>query len=161
MCTVVFVGVEGAESTNHVFFGCLIARFSWCCLRDAFGWAGCPSSLSDALGDHVWGGKIPIRLKFFIIAGVTWAIWRSRNRMAIEKTVPQKPLGCNSFGCCLCAEMAAVAGSFWSSKHRDPGREDEDVVPKPLSEQWEYFGHCGTMSTTCCVVVFSVSCATC
>ena len=38
------------------------------------------------------GGKIPIRLKFFIIAGVTWAIWRSRNKMAIEKLFPKNPL---------------------------------------------------------------------
>ena len=82
----------GAESTGHVFFGCSIARFTWCCIRDALGWAGCPSSLSDALDDHVWGGKIPIRLKFFIIVGVTWAIWRSRNKMAIEKLFPKNPL---------------------------------------------------------------------
>lgn len=29
------------ETTNHIFFGCSIARLTWCCLRDAFGWVGC------------------------------------------------------------------------------------------------------------------------
>ena len=78
------------ETTNHVFFGYSVARFTWCCLRDAFGWAGCPSNLGDVLGDKFLGVmKIPAHLKLFVIVGITWAIWRSRNKMAIEKLFPK------------------------------------------------------------------------
>ena len=44
------------ETNNHVFFGCSIPRFAWCCLRDAFGWARCPTDLSDLMGVSVAGG---------------------------------------------------------------------------------------------------------
>ena len=59
------------ESTNHVFFGCSISRFAWCCLRDAFGWAGCPSNWSDLMGDKVTKGmRLYNRLKIFVFAGI-------------------------------------------------------------------------------------------
>ena len=81
------------ETTNHVFFGCSVARFTWCCLRDTFDWAERPSNLGDVLGDKFLGVmKIPAHLKLFVIAGITWAIWRSRNKMAIEKLFPKNLL---------------------------------------------------------------------
>jgi hypothetical protein len=59
------------ESTNHVFFGCSISRFAWCCLRDAFSWAGCPSNWSDLMGDKVTKGmRLYNRLKIFVFAGI-------------------------------------------------------------------------------------------
>ena len=81
------------ETNNHVFFGCLISRFAWCCLRDAFGWARCPTDLSDLMGVSVAGGpRLTNHLTTFIFAGFAWAIWRSRNNMAIERCFPGNPL---------------------------------------------------------------------
>lgn len=36
-----------AETINHIFFQCPLGAFIWCCIRDAFGWEGFPSSLTD------------------------------------------------------------------------------------------------------------------
>lgn len=78
------------EISDHIFFRCPLATYSWCCLRDTFGWYSFPTSTADfmeswlhnALGVHK-------ALYLFIYAGFLWATWRKRNKMAIEKTFPK------------------------------------------------------------------------
>jgi hypothetical protein len=81
------------ESARHVFFECSLARFAWGCLRDALGWDRCPMSASDLLGDGFAAeSKVPKHVNLFIFEGMSWAIWRARNKMAIEKSFPKTPL---------------------------------------------------------------------
>jgi hypothetical protein len=35
------------ESTNHIFFQCVLASFCWCVVRDALGWPFSPSCPND------------------------------------------------------------------------------------------------------------------
>ena len=63
------------ETNNHVFFGCSISRFAWCCLRDAFVWAGCPSNFNDLMNVNFSSGlMLTNHLKVFVFAGFVWAI---------------------------------------------------------------------------------------
>ena len=41
-------------------------------------------------GNH--GSMLTNHLKIFVFAGIAWAIWRSRNKMAIEQCFPSNPL---------------------------------------------------------------------
>ena len=36
-------------------------------------------------------GPLPTRLLMFIFAGFAWALWMTRNKMAIEKSFPKTP----------------------------------------------------------------------
>jgi hypothetical protein len=36
-------------------------------------------------------GPLPARLLMFIFAGFAWALWMTRNKMAIEKSFPKTP----------------------------------------------------------------------
>jgi hypothetical protein len=36
-------------------------------------------------------GPLPARLVMFIFAGFAWALWTTRNKMAIEKSFPKTP----------------------------------------------------------------------
>jgi hypothetical protein len=52
------------------------------------------------------------KLSLFVFAEVAWALWKSRNKMALEKTISFASTGDNPLRHCVCAEMeAAVEGS--------------------------------------------------
>jgi len=80
------------ESVSHIFFTCSLARFVWACLSEIFG-GTIPYSW-----DELHGGKLTnmfktnMRLSLFLFAGIAWSIWRTRNKMAIEKVFPQNPI---------------------------------------------------------------------
>jgi hypothetical protein len=81
------------EDVNHIFFRCSIARLTWCGVRDSLGWAECPTSWElwrDKWGKGALG--IPKRLGIVLFAGVAWALWINRNKMAIERSFPKDPL---------------------------------------------------------------------
>lgn len=63
----------------------------WCCLRDSFGWEGFPTSSSDLLDGWLSKPDKNKNLGLFFFAGFLWAIWRVRNKMAIERKFPRKP----------------------------------------------------------------------
>jgi hypothetical protein len=49
------------------------------------------------IGQFAWGclssnPSLPYRLSLFLFAGLAWALWNSRNKMAIEKRFPSNPL---------------------------------------------------------------------
>jgi hypothetical protein len=82
-----------AENTNHIFFRCSMAQFIWSCLREMFGWNDSPTSWDDMQGGWM-SGKLDtsFKLSIFVFAGVAWAIWKTRNKMAIENIYPANPL---------------------------------------------------------------------
>ncbi|CAN6285209.1 unnamed protein product [Urochloa humidicola] len=81
------------ETTKHIFFECSLAKFTWCCLRDIFELGGFPTSWQDLQGR--WFSRklnLPKHTSLFLFAGVAWALWNVRNKMAIEKSFPNNPL---------------------------------------------------------------------
>ena len=51
-----------------------------------------PTSWDDFCGSWLKGKwPIPIRLIIFIFAGFAWALWTTRNKIAIEKKIPKAP----------------------------------------------------------------------
>jgi len=80
------------ESVSHIFFTCSSAHFVWACLSEVFG-GTIPCSW-----DELHGGKLTsmfktnMRLSLFLFAGIAWSIWRTRNKMAIEKIFSQNPI---------------------------------------------------------------------
>jgi hypothetical protein len=72
---------------NHIFFECVLAQYIWCCIREAFGWNQFLTFLQEVLSK--WLPRrlgIPQRIVIFFFAGLAWAIWKNRNKMAIEKS---------------------------------------------------------------------------
>jgi hypothetical protein len=70
-----------------------MAQFVWCCVRIIFGLNDSPASWSDLQGCWVLDNlQMPHRLCLFLFAGLTWALWRARNKMAIKRKFPSNPL---------------------------------------------------------------------
>jgi hypothetical protein len=80
------------ETVNHIFFECYFSQYLWCCIRDAFGWNDFPTSKHNFLYD--WMPRrlgVSRRLVLFFFAALTWAIWKNRNKMAIQTVFPSNP----------------------------------------------------------------------
>ena len=61
-------------------------------LEMLFGWQDFPTSKHNFLYD--WMPRtlgVPRRLVLFFFAGLTWAIWKNRNKMAIQKVFSSNP----------------------------------------------------------------------
>lgn len=80
------------ETVNHVFFRCHLSSFAWGILQEIFGLSSCPRSLEELSTSWLQGrGPLPKRLTLFIFAGFAWALWITRNKMAIEKSFVKSP----------------------------------------------------------------------
>lgn len=79
------------ETADHVLFHCVFARFVWACFREALGWDRSPTSMTDFLAIWLPIGGTDYNVKLFSLAAVTWTLWTSRNKMAIEKKLPKSP----------------------------------------------------------------------
>jgi hypothetical protein len=74
------------ESVNHILFQCHLAKLIWGVIRDIFHLDSCPSFLEDLSFTWLQGkGLLPSHLLMFLFAGIAWALWTARNKMAIEK----------------------------------------------------------------------------
>ena len=77
------------ETTNHILFGCSMARFLWKGVGETLGWIGQPKFWGDFLTTWISRNcKIPKRFSFLIVASLTWTLWTTRNKMAIEHVLP-------------------------------------------------------------------------
>lgn len=87
------------ETIDHIFFACPFGNFIRYCIRDAYGWDGFPSSTTiffyDRLPDKL---RIHKYLGLFIFAGFAWEMWRTINKMAIEKKFPNRPTEVSFYG---------------------------------------------------------------
>jgi len=81
-----------AESVDHIFFQCHIAKFIWSVIAEVFKLQNVPRSLKEFSCTWLQGkGPLPIRLLMFAFAGFVWAMWTIRDKMAIEKKIPKSP----------------------------------------------------------------------
>ena len=61
-------------------------------LKEVFQLDSYPNSWEDFCETWLRGkGPFPIRLIIFIFSGFAWALWTTRNKMAINKTFPRAP----------------------------------------------------------------------
>ncbi|KAG2534833.1 hypothetical protein PVAP13_9NG087473 [Panicum virgatum] len=106
------------ESVDHVFFTCHLATLIWSMIREVFNLERYPNSLCDFSSMWILGkGHLPSRLIIFVFAGLAWALWTTRNKMAIEKIIPKSP-----------TDVMYVALSLlqkWSVRLKD---EDQDRI---------------------------------
>jgi hypothetical protein len=82
------------ESISHIFFSCVLARFVWSGIREAFGVQWNPNNLVDFLA--ILQQLTPIvRQAFWILfAAQSWALWLIRNKLTIENSFPKQPADC-------------------------------------------------------------------
>jgi hypothetical protein len=120
----------GIEDTNHIFFGCSLAQFIWCCLRDSFGWDSFPTSWDSLQGGWMSHNlSLPYKLGLFLFAGIAWALWRCRNKMAIEKRFPTSPLDVIWSG--------VIFVQKWSTLLKEP---EQEQIAKALDKVKRYLG---------------------
>jgi hypothetical protein len=79
------------ESANHIFFYCVLARFTWECLREAMGWDRPPRSLQDFLENWLLLHDGGYGLKLYELTMTLWSLWMTCNKMAIEGVFPKDP----------------------------------------------------------------------
>ena len=75
------------ETVDHIFFQCHLAR-----LKEIFPGISIPKSLMDFSETWLQGkGPLSLCLIMFIFTCFSWALWTSRNKMAIVKKFPKAP----------------------------------------------------------------------
>lgn len=82
------------EDTNHIFFGCVLAKMAWCCIRSWMGVSWAPNSFAElrVLTDGLQGQSK--HLFWLGFAALCWALWTTRNKFTIEHVFPNKPADC-------------------------------------------------------------------
>ena len=80
------------EDANHVLFQRVLAKFVWSCFKEIFGWRRCPESLEDfhLYWLDVWGAN-NYHIGLFSFAALAWTLWKTKNKMAIERTFRKQP----------------------------------------------------------------------
>ena len=77
---------------NHIFFGCLMAKLIWGIVKEVFHLVTYPRSVDHFSGVWLQGKRLlPVKLLMLVFAGFSWAIWTTRNKMAIEKRSARAP----------------------------------------------------------------------
>jgi hypothetical protein len=79
------------ETTDHIFFSCITARFVWSCFAESLGWDRAPRSLQDFLDLWLPFGCANYNLKLVLLTTVMWGLWTTRNKRAIEGKFPRAP----------------------------------------------------------------------
>jgi hypothetical protein len=74
----------------------------------------------------------------FMFAGLAWGMWRSRNKMAIEKKVSSNPLGVIRSGINFVQK--------WSPKLKEP---DQELLAKVLDRVQVWLGSRDRTSWSC------------
>ena len=79
------------EDANHVFFRCPLARFAWSAVRAATNTNWDPRSAADlaAIVASTMGGSK--RVLWSCLGALAWAMWLTRNKIAIEGIFPSHP----------------------------------------------------------------------
>lgn len=79
------------EDTNHIFFGCVLAKLAWDCVRSWLQVDWAPSSFSDMrlLVANIQG--VPKRMFWAGLGALCWSLCTTRNKFTIEGIFPNKP----------------------------------------------------------------------
>ena len=77
------------ETLNHILFSCVVAPFTWTCLKEAFDWDRIPSNWGDFTEVWLPLGAREYQYKLFTFAFVFWGLWNVRNKCSIEGGFPK------------------------------------------------------------------------
>ena len=79
------------ESTNHIFFECVLARFVWSGVRSMLGVQWQPLTFGDTFTlFNSYEGKTRKALWILFVV-LCWALWTTRNKFCIEEVFPRQP----------------------------------------------------------------------
>lgn len=78
------------ETEEHIFFNCILAKFTWTSIKEALGWDRVPIGMADFL-ENWGGGNKNLSLTIFCLGVVLWGLWSIRNKYAIEGVFPSQP----------------------------------------------------------------------
>ena len=79
------------EDVNHIFFGCVVARFVWISFKEALGWEKFPTSLQELLEYWLPLGVSNYSFRLFLSVIIFWVLWKCRNKMVIEGVFLAQP----------------------------------------------------------------------
>jgi hypothetical protein len=83
------------ETTDHIIFGCMMARFLWCVCRDAFGWRATPTKVSKYIEEVLEGGNRKTEMLYIFIFGcAAWSLWLIRNDFVFNDLLVSSPEVC-------------------------------------------------------------------
>jgi hypothetical protein len=76
---------------THFFFSCSLAKFAWSVLRQLLGCVWRPSNFAQF--HHILSSLtgMACRLLWLLFLAQSWALWLIRNKLTIEKKVPNHP----------------------------------------------------------------------
>ena len=79
------------EEADHIFFGCVLAVFSWSVVREVFGVQWNPANFEQLVG--IVQGLDGVRRNpfWFFFCALAWAMWTTRNKFTIEASFPRRP----------------------------------------------------------------------
>ena len=79
------------ESADHIFFECSLAKFAWSAMRQALGRDWGPSSFAHLLLILSNLSGRDRKLFWVLFLAQSWALWLTRNKLALEKKVIRHP----------------------------------------------------------------------
>jgi hypothetical protein len=82
---------NATEDVNHIFFTCSLAKFMWSVVRQLFDCAWSPANFPQlyAIVANLLGGQR--RVVWALFAAQSWALWLTRNKLAIESKLINHP----------------------------------------------------------------------
>ena len=82
------------EDTNHIFFGCVLARFMWSIVRELLSCTWNPACYADVFRLVQPARGTSRRILWTCFAALCWFLWTTRNKFTIEATFPNEPADC-------------------------------------------------------------------
>jgi hypothetical protein len=82
----------GGRTQKNILFTCPGAAFVWTCFKEVFGWDKVPLDFQDCMEGWIPLGCDNYKLKLFILGVVSWILWITRNKFAIEGVCPMHHL---------------------------------------------------------------------
>jgi hypothetical protein len=77
------------ESVDHIFFSCILVKFTWGCLAEALGWERSLTSLDDFMGVWLPLGCKNYGIKLESLGMVMWSLCTTRNKVTIKGEFPK------------------------------------------------------------------------
>ena len=108
------------EDSNHIFFTCILAKFVWFWIKGYMNWDNIPNSFAELQQSWLERGASSYQFSLFSFAAFVWTIWKTRNKMAIEKQFPKQPIAV-IFKSISCLQR-------WSLLLKEKERQELDVM---------------------------------
>ena len=82
------------EDSNHIFFGCVLAKFLWSAVRELLHCSWNPTCFAELFRLLQGYAGRARRVLWICCAGLCWTLWNMRNKYTIEGIFPSQPADC-------------------------------------------------------------------